>query len=122
MRPIAEKHSVRLKMNGMRSLLVTGGAGFIGSNFVLQTLARESGVGRLVNLDLLTYAGNPSNLTTAEFDPRYVFVRGDIGDRELVADLLTRYEITDVANFAAEPHVDRSIDGPEAFLETNVRG
>ena len=82
-------------------MLVTGGAGFIGSNFVLQTLARESGVGRLVNLDLLTYAGNPSNLTTAEFDPRYVFVRGDIGDRELVADLLTRYEITDVANFAA---------------------
>jgi dTDP-glucose 4,6-dehydratase len=109
-------------MNGMRSLLVTGGAGFIGSNFVLQSLARDSGLGRLVNLDLLTYAGNPSNLTSAEFDPRYIFVRGDIGDRELVADLLARYEITGVVNFAAESHVDRSIDGPEAFIETNVMG
>jgi dTDP-glucose 4,6-dehydratase len=103
-------------------LLVTGGAGFIGSNFVLQCLARDPGIGLLVNLDKLTYAGNPSNLNAAEFDARYIFAQGDIGDRELVAELLAKHEITAVVNFAAESHVDRSIDGPEAFLETNVMG
>jgi len=76
----------------------------------------------LVNLDLLTYAGNPANLAAAEYDPRYEFVAGDIGDRELVSELLMRHEITAVANFAAESHVDRSIDGPEAFVQTNVVG
>lgn len=103
-------------------VLVTGGAGFIGSNYVLQCLAKDATLARLVNLDKLTYAGNPANLVTAEYDPRYLFVRGDIGDRELVTDLLTRHEITAVVNFAAESHVDRSIDGPEAFLQTNVMG
>ena len=103
-------------------LLVTGGAGFIGSNFVLQILAKDPGLELLVNLDLLTYAGNPANLVSAEFDPRYQFVQGNIGDRDLIAELLTRHEITAVVNFAAESHVDRSIDGPEAFLETNVMG
>jgi dTDP-glucose 4,6-dehydratase len=102
-------------------LLVTGGAGFIGSNFVLQTLAGE-GVEKIVNLDLLTYAGNLENLTSAEFDPRYKFVQGDIGDGDLISDLLMRHEITAVVNFAAESHVDRSIDGPEAFIQTNVVG
>jgi len=103
-------------------VLVTGGAGFIGSNFVLQCLARETGLEVLVNLDKLTYAGNPANLGTAELDGRYVFARGDIGDRELMAELLAGHEITTVVNFAAESHVDRSIDGPEEFLETNVMG
>jgi len=103
-------------------LLVTGGAGFIGSNFVLQTLAKEASLGCLVNLDLLTYAGNPANLASIEFDTRHILVQGDIGDRELVASLLPRHEITAVVNFAAESHVDRSIDGPEAFLQTNVMG
>jgi dTDP-glucose 4,6-dehydratase len=103
-------------------LLVTGGAGFIGSNFVLQSIGAEPGPELLVNLDKLTYAGNPANLAGVEFDPRHVFARGDIGDRELVNDLLTRHGITAVVNFAAESHVDRSIDGPEAFIQTNVVG
>lgn len=102
--------------------LVTGGAGFIGSNYVLQSLAKDPTLAVLVNLDLLTYAGNLANLAAAEYDPRYVFVRGDIGDRAVVPELLSRYEITAVINFAAESHVDRSIDGPEAFLQTNVMG
>lgn len=102
--------------------LVTGGAGFIGSNFVMQFLARETGVAALVNLDKLTYAGNPENLVSVADDPRYVFVEGDIGDRELVGELLIGHRITAVVNFAAESHVDRSIDGPEEFIQTNVVG
>jgi dTDP-glucose 4,6-dehydratase len=104
-------------------LLVTGGCGFIGSNFVRQRLL-ESGspLRRLVNLDLLTYAGNPANLADLAGDPRYVFVRGDIGDEALVARLLTEHAIDAVANFAAESHVDRSIDSPEPFIQTNVVG
>ena len=104
------------------NVLVTGGAGFIGSNYVLQSLAVDSSLGHLVNLDKLTYAGNPANLASVEFDSRYTFVHGDIGDRELVASLLAKHKIDAVVNFAAESHVDRSIDGPEAFLETNVMG
>ena len=103
-------------------LLVTGGAGFIGSNFILQSLARDEGIEILVNLDKLTYAGNPANLASAEYNPRYKFAEGDIGDRELVGRLLMLHEITAVVNFAAESHVDRSIDGPEAFIQTNVVG
>ena len=100
-------------------LLVTGGAGFIGANFVLQQLDR---VERLVNLDKLTYAGNLASLRPVENDPRHVFVAGDIGDSELVAKLLDEHAIDAVVNFAAESHVDRSIDGPEAFVQTNVVG
>jgi len=103
-------------------LLVTGGAGFIGANFVLQQLTEHGDVERLVNLDKLTYAGNPANLRPVEKDPRHVFVHGDIGDSELVAKLLGEHEIDAVLNFAAESHVDRSIDGPEAFVQTNVVG
>jgi dTDP-glucose 4,6-dehydratase len=103
-------------------VLVTGGAGFIGSNFVLQCLGSEPGPEALFNLDKLTYAGNPANLASLEFDGRYKLVHGDIGDCELVNDLLTRHGITAVVNFAAESHVDRSIDGPEAFVQTNVVG
>ena len=103
-------------------LLVTGGAGFIGSNFVLQQLAERTDVERLVNLDKLTYAGNLASLRPVEKDARHVFVEGDIGDSELVARLLAEHAIDAVVNFAAESHVDRSIDGPEAFVQTNVVG
>jgi dTDP-glucose 4,6-dehydratase len=102
------------------TILVTGGAGFIGSNFVLQWLARETGT--VVNLDRLTYAGNLQNLAAAEGNPRHEFRRGDIGDRELVSELLRRYRPRAIVHMAAESHVDRSIDGPEDFVRTNVVG
>jgi dTDP-glucose 4,6-dehydratase len=109
-------------------LLVTGGFGFIGSNFVHLMLAedaamlREGGFDGLVNLDKLTYAGNPGNLADIEGDPRYCFVRADIGDRETVGELLIRHDIGAVVHFAAESHVDRSIDSPEPFFATNTVG
>src|SRR5450830_1889697 len=101
-------------------ILVTGGAGFIGSNFVLDWLVQHDEP--VVNLDLLTYAGNLDNLATLENDPRHIFVRGDIGDAKLVSSLLQQYQPRAVINFAAESHVDRSIHGPEAFIQTNVVG
>jgi dTDP-glucose 4,6-dehydratase len=105
------------------NLLVTGGSGFIGSNFVRQRLVeRGSPLHALVNLDKLTYAGNPANLADLASDPRYVFVHGDIGDTALVSRLLTEHAIDAVVNFAAESHVDRSIDSPEPFIQTNVVG
>jgi len=101
-------------------ILVTGGAGFIGANFVLDWLAgRDEAV---VNLDLLTYAGNLGNLAPLAGDPRHVFVRGDIGDRALVARLLAEHRPRAIVNFAAESHVDRSIHGPADFVATNVVG
>jgi len=102
------------------SLLVTGGAGFIGSNFVLQWLSCEQEP--IVVLDKLTYAGNPENLASVHADPRFTFVRGDIGDRPFVADLLQKHGVRAVLNFAAESHVDRSIHGPGEFIHTNVVG
>ncbi|HEY7903428.1 MAG TPA: dTDP-glucose 4,6-dehydratase [Casimicrobiaceae bacterium] len=99
-------------------ILVTGGAGFIGANFILDWLAH--GDEPVVNLDKLTYAGNPSNLASVAADPRYVFVHGDMGDRGLVARLLAQHRPRAVVNFAAETHVDRSIRGPAAFIDTNV--
>lgn len=104
----------------MKTWLVTGGAGFIGSNFVLGN--RKSEQARIVNLDLLTYAGNLMNLESLEADPDHIFIRGDIGQRELVRKLLAEYRPGAVVNFAAESHVDRSIVGPGAFIETNVIG
>jgi dTDP-glucose 4,6-dehydratase len=101
-------------------ILVTGGAGFIGSNFVLDWL-RHCGE-PVVNLDKLTYAGNLENLQALSGDTRHVFVKGDIGDKALVAGLLAQYKPRAVLNFAAESHVDRSIDGPEDFIQTNVVG
>ncbi len=101
-------------------ILVTGSAGFIGANFVLDWCAQhDEGV---VSLDKLTYAGNLENLASLKDDPRHVFVQGDIGDGQLVADLLTQYQPRAVINFAAESHVDRSIHGPEDFIQTNVVG
>jgi dTDP-glucose 4,6-dehydratase len=103
----------------MQTWLVTGGAGFIGGNFVLDAV--EAGI-RVVNLDALTYAGNLDTLASLDGDPRHVFVHGDIGDRELVGRLLAQYRPDAVLNFAAESHVDRSVDGPAAFIQTNVVG
>jgi dTDP-glucose 4,6-dehydratase len=102
-------------------LLVTGGAGFIGSNFVHYWL-REHAADRVVVLDALTYAGNLANLQAVADNPQYRFVRGDIGDRELVESLLREEAIDTVVHFAAESHVDRSITGPGAFVQTNVVG
>ena len=105
----------------MKTLLVTGGAGFIGGNYVLRSLARNPRL-RIVNLDLLTYAGNLDTLQTLSGDERHVFVHGDIGDRAAVSALIDQYQPSAVVNFAAESHVDRSIDGPAAFVQTNVVG
>src|SRR6202167_777796 len=101
-------------------ILVTGGAGFIGSNFVLDWL--EADGGSVVNLDKLTYAGNPANLAAVQHNPAYTFVHGDICDANLVAGLLREYRPRAIVHFAAESHVDRSITGPEAFIRTNVHG
>src|SRR5207237_7988639 len=98
------------------TILVTGGAGFIGSNFILQWLASEKSA--VVNLDKLTYAGNPANLSSVASDPRCRFVQGDICDRELVSELLLRYQPRAIVHFAAESHVDRSIHGPDDFIRT----
>ena len=103
----------------MTTWLVTGGAGFIGGNFVLDAVGR--GI-KVVNLDALTYAGNRDTLASLDGDPNHVFVHGDIGDRALVACLLAEHRPDAVVNFAAESHVDRSIDGPAAFVQTNVVG
>jgi dTDP-glucose 4,6-dehydratase len=108
------------EFGGMGPILITGGAGFIGSNFVLDWLA--AGGGPVVNLDKLTYAGNPANLATVVRNPAYTFVQGDICDLELVIGLLRKHRPRAVVHFAAESHVDRSILGPEAFLKTNIDG
>ena len=105
----------------MRTLLVTGGAGFIGGNYVLRSLARDPAL-RIINLDVLTYAGNLDTLETLREDERHVFVHGDIGDAALVAELIDRYQPDGLVNFAAESHVDRSIDGPADFVQTNIVG
>lgn len=102
------------------SILVTGGAGFIGSNFVLRWVAKNASP--VINLDLLTYAGNPENLSSLDGDARHLLVRGDICDAELVASLLRKHQPRAIVHFAAESHVDRSIVSPEAFLRTNVHG
>ena len=103
----------------MTTWLVTGGAGFIGGNFVLDAV--RSGI-RVVNLDVLTYAGNTDTLAALDGDANHVFVHGDIGDGDLVARLMAEHRPDAVVNFAAESHVDRSIDGPAAFVQTNVVG
>jgi dTDP-glucose 4,6-dehydratase len=102
------------------TILVTGGAGFIGSNFILQWLAGESS--SVINLDKLTYAGNPANLASVTSDRRYKFVQGDICDRQILADMLLANRPRAIVHFAAESHVDRSIHGPDDFVRTNVNG
>lgn len=107
--------------SGLVSILVTGGAGFIGSNFIPHFLRRHSGY-RVINLDALTYAGSRINLKETERHPRYKFVRGDIADRALVEDIFLQFDIRGVINFAAESHVDKSIAGPDVFVRTNIDG
>src|ERR1700689_163293 len=102
------------------TFLVTGGAGFIGSNFILQRLQQDSD--SIINLDKLTYAGNLRNLEAIESDLRYEFVHGDIADRALVRGVLERRKPRAIVHFAAESHVDRSIRGPDDFIRTNVDG
>lgn len=102
------------------TILVTGSAGFIGANFVLDWLAQSDET--VINLDKLTYAGNLRNLDSVKDDPRHIFVHGDIGDDTLVPALLAQYQPRAIINFAAESHVDRSIHGPEDFIQTNIVG
>jgi dTDP-glucose 4,6-dehydratase len=104
----------------MKNILVTGGAGFIGSNFVRLMLEKKSY--NIFNLDALTYAGNLENLSDCADMPGYTFIRGDISDRARMKTLISEHDIDTVVNFAAETHVDRSITNPEIFLETNIRG
>ena len=105
----------------MKAILVTGGAGFIGSNFIFHMLHQHSDI-TIVNLDALTYAGNLENLRPIENNSNYNFIRGSISDRDQVSKLLRKWHIDTIVNFAAESHVDRSILGPEEFVETNIRG
>lgn len=105
----------------MKTYLITGGAGFIGSNFIYYMLNKYSDI-KILNLDKLTYAGNPENLRGIEDKSNYEFIQGDICDKELVEELFLRYDIDYVVNFAAESHVDRSIREPEVFVKTNILG
>ena len=107
-------------IDSCQTILVTGGAGFIGSNFVLRWIERVGSP--LVNLDLLTYAGNPANLATLDNDQRHIFVRGDICDAERIGPLLREHKPRAIVHLAAESHVDRSISDPGAFIRTNVQG
>ena len=101
-------------------IIVTGGAGFIGSNFVNAWV--KGGLGQVVNLDKLTYAGNLANLADIEHNPQHIFVHGDIADRDLIDDLLKQHQPCAIINFAAESHVDRSIHAPGEFIQTNIVG
>ena len=102
------------------TILVTGGAGFIGGNFVLDWLAQSDEA--VINLDKLTYAGNLETLASLKDHPGHIFVQGDIGDKALLDKLLVQYKPRAIINFAAESHVDRSIHGPEDFIQTNIVG
>ena len=102
------------------TILVTGGAGFIGSNFIIDALQHSDEA--IINLDNLTYAGNLHNLDAISDHPAYCFVHGDINNQDLVYDLLVKYQVRAIVHFAAESHVDRSITGPEAFIQTNIVG
>lgn len=112
-------------MRLLKNILVTGGCGFIGSNFIRFLIEDSDFNGRVVNLDKLTYAGNPENLQslTDKFDEsRYILIKGDIGDRDLVLKIMMDYDIDTLVHFAAESHVDRAIDGPQDFIRTNLVG
>lgn len=105
-----------------RNILVTGGAGFIGSNFIRILLSEDCGINKLINLDLLTYAGSLDNLQDLPENDVYQFIQGDIQDAQLVENILHQHQIDTIIHFAAESHVDRSIEGPAAFIQTNILG
>ena len=105
----------------MKTILVTGGAGFIGSNFIKYMLKKHPDY-NFINLDALTYAGNLKNLEEIEGKPNYIFIKADIRDRDKIQDVFENYEVTALVNFAAESHVDRSIEDPKVFVTTNVIG
>jgi len=109
-----------MQNNFENTILVTGGAGFIGSNFVIDWIQR--GNGKVINLDLLTYAGNKKNLDAISDNSNHIFIEGDIADAELIPELLIKYQPRAILNFAAESHVDRSIAGPGQFVHTNING
>ncbi len=104
----------------MKNMLVTGGCGFIGSNFIRHMLSATDFDGCIINADNLTYAGNPDNLSDLETNERYYFEKADICDKSEMAGIFDRYEINTVCHFAAESHVDRSIEGPGDFVNTNI--
>lgn len=105
-----------------KRLLVTGGAGFMGSDFIRYVLLKTKFSGKIINLDLLTYAGNLDNLREVEKDPRYTFVKGDVSDANCIEELFSKHAFDIIVHFAAETHVDRSIDQPKSFIETNIIG
>jgi len=109
-------------MRVLKNILVTGGAGFIGCNFIRFLLKQNNFSGKIINLDVLTYAGNMMSLSDLQNDPRYFFEHGDICDRLFTENVFKKYDIDTVVHFAAESHVDRSIHGPEAFIKTNLFG
>ena len=106
---------------GLRTILVSGGAGFIGSAFVMQMLASQSNF-RIINVDALTYAGNLENLQSIENNPRHVFVHAEIQNTELMHSLCEQYAVEGIINIAAESHVDRSIQDASPFIDTNIQG
>ena len=105
-----------------KRLLVTGGAGFMGSDFIRHVLLKTKFTGKIINLDLLTYAGNLENLKEVEKDPRYTFIKGDVCDSKLIEELFVTHPFDMIVHFAAETHVDRSIDQPKSFIDTNIIG
>jgi dTDP-glucose 4,6-dehydratase len=119
--PDLNKDSIKIWNKLMKNVLVTGGAGFIGSNFIRCLLDSEPNV-NIVNLDALTYAGSMENLRDLPYPDRHTFVHGDICDRTAVDSILEQYAIDTIVHFAAESHVDRSIAGPGIFVQTNVVG
>ena len=110
------------KGESMRTYLVTGGAGFIGSNYIHYMFKKYGGEIRIINVDALTYAGNLENLKSVEDKPNYTFIRADICDKEAISRIFAENDIDRVVHFAAESHVDRSIRDPEVFVQTNVLG
>ena len=119
---VFERDWMGSRVGDRKNILVTGGAGFMGSDFIRYLLCDLSFEGKIINLDLLTYAANLDNLASVSKNPHYTFVKGDICDLRLVEKVLNEHEIDTIVHFAAESHVDRSIDEPKTFIDTNILG